>query len=78
MTENKTDPTNEIYLGSTQLEETIQMIEKDERNAREILFEDIEDLLIALGKGRDTQSHYEYVRDFLTYLINKNDYWGEN
>jgi len=75
MNTNKTDPTSEIYLGSTQIDETIQTIEEDERNAREILFEDIEDLQIAMGRGRDTKSHYEYVRDFLTYLINKNDYW---
>ena len=78
MTDNKTDPSNEIYLGSTQIDETIQTIEEDERNAREILFEDIEDLQIAMGRGRDTKSQYEYVRDFLTYLINKNDYWKQN
>tara|TARA_B100001996_G_scaffold133158_1_gene101341 strand:+ start:2077 stop:2283 length:207 start_codon:yes stop_codon:yes gene_type:complete len=67
MNTNKTD--------LTQLDETIRTIEEGERNAREVLFEDIEDLQIAMGRGRDTKSHYEYVRDFLTYLINKNDYW---
>ena len=78
MTENKTDPTNEIYLGSTQIEETIRMIEEDGWNEGEMLFQDLKDLRIAMGCGRDTKSHYEYVRDFLTYLINKNDYWKEN
>ena len=67
MNTNKTD--------LTQLDETIRTIEEGERNAREVLFEDIEDLQIAMGRGRDTKSQYEYVRDFLTYLINKNDYW---
>ena len=78
MNENKTDPLNEIYLGSTQIEETIRMIEEDGWNEGEMLFQDLKDLRMAMGQGRDTKSQYEYVRDFLTYLINKNDYWKQN
>ena len=60
-----------------QMKETIKMIEEEGFNAGELLYEDLKDLRSAMGQERDTKSHYEYVRDFLTYLINKEDYWGE-
>ena len=75
MTDNKDKPKSMVYLGSTQIAETIRMIEEEEWNAREILFDDLKDISRAVGNGRDTKSHYEYVRDLLTYLINKTDYW---
>ena len=61
-----------------QMKETIKMIEEEGFNAGELLYEDLKDLRSAMGQERDTKSHYEYVRDFLTYLINKEDYWGRN
>ena len=60
-----------------QMKETIKMIEEEGFNAGELLYEGLKDLRSAMGQERDTKSHYEYVRDFLTYLINKEDYWGE-
>ena len=70
----------EIYFRSEpeQIDETIRIIEKEGWDASEILFEDIQDLLLAMSKGRDTKSQYEYVRDLLTYLINKEEYWLKN
>ena len=61
-----------------QMKETIKMIEEEGFNAGELLYEDLKDLRSAMGQERDTKSHYEYVRDFLTYLINKEDYWRRN
>ena len=77
MTDNNDKEKSVVYLGSTQIEETIQMIEKEDWNAGEILYDDLKDICRAVGNGRDTKSHYEYVRDLLTYLINKDDYWQE-
>ena len=66
-----------VYLGSTDINTTIQMIEKDGWNAGELLYDDLKDFRRAVGNETDTKSHYEYMRDFLTYLINKEDYWKE-
>ena len=77
MTNNKEEK-SVVYLGSTEINETIQMIEKDGWNAgRKLLFDDLKDFRRAVGTETDTKSHYEYMRDFLTYLINKEDYWKE-
>ena len=61
-----------------QMKETIQMIEEEGFNAGELLYEDLKDLICAMGNERDTKSHCEYVRDFLTYIINKEGHWGED
>ena len=60
---------------TTELNETIKMIEKDGWNAGELLSDELKDFRRAVNDGTDIKSHYEYVRDFLTYLINKEDYW---
>tara|TARA_B100000161_G_scaffold253423_1_gene213934 strand:- start:364 stop:561 length:198 start_codon:yes stop_codon:yes gene_type:complete len=62
---------------TTELNETIKMIEKDGWNAVELLSDELKDFRRAVNGGTDIKSHYEYVRDFLTYLINKEDYWEE-
>ena len=62
---------------TTELNETIKMIEKDGWNAGELLSDELKDFRRAVNCGTDIKSHYEYVRDFLTYLINKEDYWEE-
>ena len=72
--------TNEcvVYLGCTQIEETIKLIEEDGMHPADILWDDIKDFKIAMGKDFMHKSHYEYLRDLLTYLINKNDYWVDD
>tara|TARA_Y200000002_G_scaffold163038_1_gene134607 strand:+ start:73 stop:315 length:243 start_codon:yes stop_codon:yes gene_type:complete len=78
MEENKKEM-SVVYLGSNEINETIQMIEKDGWNAGELLYDDLKDFRRAVGSGTDTFGDYEYLRDFLTYLINRKDYWkGEN
>ena len=76
MTNNKEEK-SVVYLGSTEINETIQMIEKDGWNAGEILYDDLKSFIGAVGSGRETLGDYEYVRDFLTYLINRRDYWED-
>ena len=66
-----------VYLGSTDINTTIHLIENEGWNAGEVLYEDLKDFRRAVGNGTETKSHYEYVRDLLTYLINKEDYWME-
>ena len=66
-----------IYQGSTEIEVTKVMIEEDGWNATELLYEDLKNFRRVVSDGTGTKSHYEYVRDFLTYLINKADYWEE-
>ena len=66
-----------VYLGSTDINTTIQMIENEGWDAGYVLYEDLKDFRRAVGNGKETKSHYEYVRDLLTYLINKEDYWKE-
>ena len=60
-----------------QMKETVQMIEEEGFNAGELLYEDLKNFRRVVSDGTGTKSHYEYVRDFLTYLINKADYWEE-
>tara|TARA_B100001093_G_C26533261_1_gene886923 strand:- start:126 stop:362 length:237 start_codon:yes stop_codon:yes gene_type:complete len=74
---NNKEKKSMVYLGSTEINETIKMIEKDGWDAGEILYHDLKRLVRVVGSGISTKSHYEYMRDFLTYLINKEDYWGE-
>ena len=60
-----------------QMKETVQMIEEEGFNAGELLYEDLKYFRKAVNDGTDIKSDYEYLRDFLTYLINKEDYWEE-
>ena len=78
MTTSKDELEIDFRSEPEQIDETIRIIEKEGWDASEILFEDIQDLLLAMSKGRDTKSQYEYVRDLLTYLINKEEYWLKN
>ena len=66
-----------IYMGSTEIEVTKVMIEEDGWNATELLYEDLKNFRRVVSDGTGTKSHYKYLRDFLTYLINKEDYWEE-
>ena len=66
-----------IYRGSTEIEVTKVMIEEDGWNATELLYEDLRTFRRVVNDGTGTKSHYKYLRDFLNYLINKEDYWEE-
>ncbi len=72
------DQRPQIYFRSTNdIKETIRMVEEDGWNEGELFWDDLKDFRRALGSGTDTKDDYEYMRDFMTYLINKNDYWKE-
>ena len=66
-----------FYQRSSEIEKTKVMIEEDGWNAGELLYEDLKYFRKAVNDGTDIKSDYEYLRDFLTYLINKEDYWEE-
>lgn len=66
------------FRNDNDIDETIRLIEEEEWGEGDILFDDIKDFRNALGQGVDTKSDYEYIRDFLTYLINKEDYWVDD
>ena len=72
------DQRPQIYFRSTNdMKETIRLVEEDGWNEGELFWDDLKDFRRAVGSGRDTKDDYEYMRDFMTYLINKNNYWKE-
>ena len=75
MNENEENYEFAIYLGSSSIDETLKMIEEEGWDAGEIFYEDLKDFYRNVGSGTAEKGDYEYMRDLLTFLINKEDYW---